>query len=143
MKSAQTDGFTFIELVISVGIMVTLAAIMTPIYTVWNAESRLKSTEANMIAVKQAFVNHFYLSVLDRSPEFPPAPADSLIDDEWGNSNILYNGRAPKTLFSKGIIPKNSFGEPFIYTILPPSEDSDYGFYLRDNRTGMAFAFEP
>ena len=128
MKKNRKNGFTLIELVISVAIMVTLSAIVAPTYSEYNVESRLRTTEANMISIKLAFINHFYLSVLDRSPEFPPAPADSVVNDVWGNSNILYNGKDPMSLFSKGIIPQNSFGDPFLYAILNPTYVERYGY---------------
>jgi len=143
MKYNEKDGFTLIELVISIAIMVTLSVIVAPTYARYSSESKVKTTEANMASIKQAFINHFYLSVLDRSPEFPPAPADSLLDDDWGSNEQLYNGRTPTSLFSKGIIPRNSFNEPFIYAILPPSGGERYGFYLEDPRTGLSYSYRP
>ena len=143
MDNENRKGFTLIELVISVAIMVTLSAIVAPTYTRFSTESRIRSTEANMIAVKQAFINHFYLSVLDRSTEFPPAPADSVMDDAWGSDPILYNGNTPVSLFSKGYIPKNSYGEPFLYALLSSTAEDQYGFFLKDAKSGLSFSFRP
>jgi len=143
MKYNEKDGFTLIELVISVAIMVTLSAIFAPNYARYNSESHAKTTEANMASIKQAFINHFYLSVLDRSTEFPPAPADSVMDDAWGSDPVLYNGKTPVSLFSKGFIPKNSYGEPFLYALLSPTAEDQYGFFLKDAKSGLSFSFRP
>jgi len=140
----KNKGFILIELIVSLAIMGTLAAIVAPVYTKYTVEGKMAKTEANMANIKQAFINYFYHNIMEqRRPEFPPAPADSIMDDSWANSPVLNNGKTPSSLFSEGIVPKNGFDQPFIYYLLEPTTTEKYGFVLRDPKTGKTISFRP
>lgn len=139
----KNGGFTLLELIVTVAIMTVLTAIAVPIYTEYTYKSKIQVSESNMVSVKQAFVKHFYMSVMARQPEFPPAPADSVLDDEWASSTILYDSSTPVFLFSEGYFPKNGFGNCFKYAILPPTGFDEQGFLLKDPDTGRNITFRP
>jgi prepilin-type N-terminal cleavage/methylation domain-containing protein len=143
MDIKNVKAFTLMELIVSLAIMGTLAAIVAPVYTKYTAESKNAKTMANMTNVKQAFLNYYLLyNMKGERPEFPPAPSDSILDDAWANSPILKNGQAPVSLFSEGVFPKNGFGLPFKYALIDTS-DRRKGFILIDPTTGFREEYRP
>ncbi len=139
----KQPGFTLFELIVSLAIMGTLAAVMVPTYTRYNNESKAAKSQVNMVNIKQAFINYYlYYNMRGERPEFPPAPADSILDDVWAYSPVLKDGSAPVSLFSEGIFPKNGFGFPFKYALIDTS-DSRKGFILIDPTTGLRDEYRP
>jgi hypothetical protein len=103
--------------------------------------AKLRKSQINMLEIKQAFVNHYYLSVISGTPEFPPDPSDSLMTEDWGNNAMLYNGRPVKFIFSTERIPYNPKGNPYFYHILGIPGDSTPGFILKDDDFNLVLKY--
>ncbi len=133
------NGFTLVELVVTAVLIGMLAAVAIPVYTSLTARANVAASRSDLEAVKTAFANHYYSSLLDGSREFPPAPTDSLMTTAWAAATSLKNGEAVQTLFSEGLVPLNPKGNPYRYGIY--SDNS--GFVLRDGDFLVFIVFEP
>jgi hypothetical protein len=113
-------------------------------------------SKANMLNIKQAFINNFYQSVIDRGKgEFPAEPSDYQMTFDWAANTTLYNGRSVSQLFSEGQIIYNPYDHPYLYQLigqggaggppLPPnsSPDAAYGFVISDPDIGHVIEFTP
>ena len=109
------------ELVVTVALMGILLSVSFPAYNGVAEQMQEKRNVANMHTIREAFFHYFYRMHQERgrSAHFPPAPTNetSLMDDEWSQTPMdsTLSPQAPKNLFSKGEVPKNSNKYPFKY----------------------------
>lgn len=139
-------GFTLLELIVTVAIMATLAAVAIPTYLKSQSDAQLRTSQANMINIKQAFINNFYYSVIDRGKkEFPAEPSDNQMTFNWANNTILYNGGTVSGLFSGGQIIYNPYNNPYLYKLIPLGSDPENtdGFVIEDPDIGIIMEFTP
>ena len=138
------NGFTIFELIITLSIIAVLSAVVFPTYMDKLAQAKGKVSQANMLQIKQAFVNHLYNSVLARHiTEIPPEPEDNQMTIEWSNSATLFNGRTMAELFSDGKMIYNPYGNPYLYEILPETGTEEEGFRIEDPDIGLVMEFRP
>ena len=144
-NTKKQSGYTLIELVVTVSIISVLAAVVLPTYLKSQAEAKGKVSQANMLNIKQAFVNHFYSSVIERNKgAYPPEPADNKMTHDWANNTILYNGRTPAQLFSEGHIIYNPYNHPYLYELIGSSNPEEAeGFRITDPDIGIVMEFMP
>lgn len=140
----EQGGFTLLELLITVGIIAILSAVSIPTYFEQQTKAKGRVSQANMLQIRQAFVNHFYDSVLERHlPELPPQPEENKMTTEWSNSTVLFNGRTVAELFSDGQMIYNPYGNPFLYEILPATPTDGEGFKIEDPDITRVMEFRP
>jgi len=140
----KTIGFTLLELVVTISIIAVLAGIAVPTYLNTQSKAKARVSLTNLMQIKQAFINHFYSSILDHQPqEFPPEPADNEMTVEWAKNTILYNGNSVAQLFSGGKIAINPYDNPYLYYILSATETEEEGFKLEDPDIGIVVRFRP
>ncbi len=139
-------GFTLLELVVTVSIMATLAAVVIPTYLKSQSDAQLRTSQANMINIKQAFINNFYYSVIDQSKQdYPDEPSNNQMTYNWANNTTLYNGNTVSGLFSGGQIIYNPYENPYLYALLPTGStpaNAD-GFVIEDPDIGFIMEFKP
>ena len=120
-KMAGRDGFTLMELVVTVVLLGILVSVSIPAYNGVAEETQGKRNEANMQTIREAFFHYFYRmhQTSGRSAHFPPAPTNQthVMDDEWASTPMdsTLSPEAPKHLFSQNKVPKNSNNKPFKY----------------------------
>ena len=120
-RSIDRDGFTLMELVVTVVLLGILVSVSIPAYNGVAEETQGKRNEANMQTIREAFFHYFYRmhQTSGRSAHFPPAPTNEtrVMDDEWSETPMdsTRSPQAPKNLFSRGEVPKNSNNNPFRY----------------------------
>lgn len=137
-------GFSLIELIVTISIMGLLAVMVTPIYTKWSANAKIARSEADLESIRRAFVNHYYESMIAGGhPEFPPAPADSLMTPEWANTPSLTGDKTPASLFSEGRVPMNPMDNYYKYGRLEDTGGIIGGFILRDPDIKTSVTFQP
>ena len=118
---AGRDGFTLMELVVTVVLLGILVSVSIPAYNGVAEETQGKRNEANMQTIREAFFHYFYRMHQERSrsAHFPPTPANEtrVMDDEWTSTPMdsTRSPQAPKDLFSRGELPKNANNNPFKY----------------------------
>lgn len=141
---SATSGMTLLELVVSVAIIAILASMGVATYTELQYEAKVKTSLSNAIQIEQAFINHFYNSVMDyEAKEFPPEPLDNKMTQDWADGVVLYNGRSVSDLFSGGRILYNSFGNPFLYERLTATNIEEDGFKIEDPDIGFIREYRP
>ncbi len=141
---SATRGMTLLELVVSVAIIAILASMGVATYTELQIEAKVKASVSNAIQIEQAFINHFYNSVMDHTTkEFPPEPIDNKMTREWADGAVLYNGRSVSDLFSGGKILYNSFGNPYLYELLQATDIEEEGFKIEDSDIGFIREYRP
>lgn len=136
-------GFSLIELIVTLSILGLLSVIVTPIYTKWSANAKIARSKADLESIKRAFVSYYYESMIAGHPEFPPAPADSLMTHDWANTHSLAGGKTPASLFSEGRIPMNPMDNYYKYGRLEDTGGIIGGFILRDPDIGTWVTFQP
>jgi prepilin-type N-terminal cleavage/methylation domain-containing protein len=120
-KMAGRDGFTLMELVVTVVLLGILVSVSIPAYNGVAEETQGKRNEANMQTIREAFFHYFYRmhQTSGRSAHFPPAPTNEtrVMDDEWSRTPMdsTRSPQAPKHLFSRSEVPKNANSNPFKY----------------------------
>ena len=87
-KIKSNAGVTMVELVIVLAIMGILSVTVIPMYSQMQAKSQATRNRANMEIIKDAFLNHFYHTYSMGTPSVP-TPPDSLMTDEWCNSQWI------------------------------------------------------
>jgi prepilin-type N-terminal cleavage/methylation domain-containing protein len=144
MKEKLNNGFTLLELVITISIIGILAAVVTPTYIQKQAQAKIVVSQSNMVAIRQAFINNFYQEVLEGNEGvFPPEPDDNQMTSEWSSTTVLSTGKTVDQLFSEGKLPKNSNGVAFLYTLLEGSEVVEAGFQIDDPDSDLSLEFRP
>ena len=109
------------ELVVTVALMGILLSVSFPAYNGVAEQMQEKRNVANMHTIREAFFHYFYRMHQERgrSAHFPPAPTNEtrVMDDEWSETPMdsTRSPEAPKNLFSRGEVPKNSNNKPFRY----------------------------
>jgi len=109
---AGRDGFTLMELVVTVVLLGILVSVSIPAYNGVAEETQGKRNEANMQTIREAFFHYYYRmhQTSGRSAHFPPAPTNEtrVMDDEWTSTPMdsTRSPQAPKHLFSKVKCPK-------------------------------------
>ena len=120
-KMAGRDGFTLMELVVTVVLLGILVSVSIPAYNGVAEETQGKRNEANMHTIREAFFHYYYRmhQTSGRSAHFPPAPTNEtrVMDDEWTSTPMdsTRSPQAPKHLFSRSEVPKNANSNPFRY----------------------------
>ena len=130
----DSSGFTFAEMIVTVAILGTIAAIAVPKFTELTFQSKIRKSETTILNIQQAFFNHYYNSLFSGIAEFPPDPIDSLMTLEWSLLPLLFNSGTPASLFRNGRVPMNPNRKPYIYHQLPPIPERGLapGFKLSD-----------
>ena len=120
-KMAGRDGFTLMELVVTVVLLGILVSVSIPAYNGVAEKTQGKRNEANMQTIREAFFHYYYRmhQTSGRSAHFPPAPTNEtrVMDDEWTSTPMdsTRSPQAPKHLFSRSEVPKNANSNPFRY----------------------------
>jgi len=120
-KMAGRDGFTLMELVVTVVLLGILVSVSIPAYNGVAEKTQGKRNEANMQTIREAFFHYYYRmhQTSGRSAHFPPAPTNEtrVMDDEWTSTPMdsTRSPQAPKHLFSRSEVPKNANNNPFKY----------------------------
>ena len=120
-KMAGRDGFTLMELVVTVVLLGILVSVSIPAYNGVAEKTQGKRNEANMQTIREVFFHYFYRmhQTSGRSAHFPPAPTNQthVMDDEWASTPMdsTLSPQAPKHLFSQDEVPKNANNNPFRY----------------------------
>jgi len=140
----MNKGFTLVELVITTVIMGMLAAVTIPTYKKLTAKSQVASSEADLEAIKKAFINYYYESMLSGNREFPPGNSgDNTLDTAWGNLK-LYNKNNASTLFSEGEVPSNPKKHFYVYSRLTDASDGNRPYFtLGDPDYKLLLTFKP
>ena len=120
-QKSAADGFTLMELVVTVVLMGILVSVSIPAYSGATERTQGKRNEANMQTIREVFFHYYYRMHQEsgRTAHFPPAPTNEtrVMDDEWSETPMdsTRSPQAPKNLFSRGEVPKNSNNNPFRY----------------------------
>ncbi len=120
-QKTATDGFTLMELVVTVVLLGILVSASIPAYNGVAERTQGKRNEANMQTIREVFFQYFFRmhQTSGRIAHFPPAPTNEnrVMDDEWVSAPMdsTRSPRAPKDLFSRDEVPKNSNNNPFRY----------------------------
>ena len=120
-KMAGRDGFTLMELVVTVVLLGILVSVSIPAYNGVAEKTQGKRNEANMQTIREAFFHYYYRmhQTSGRSAHFPPAPTNQthVMDDEWASTPMdsTLSPQAPKHLFSQDEVPQNANNKSFKY----------------------------
>ena len=120
-KWKERDGFTLMELVVTVVLLGILVSASIPAYNGVAERTQGKRNEANMQTIREVFFHYFYRMHQEKgsTAHFPPAPKNEnrVMDNEWTRTPIdsTRSLEAPKHLFSRGEVPKNANNNPFRY----------------------------
>ena len=118
---AGRDGFTLMELVVTVVLLGILVSVSIPAYNGVAEKTQGKRNEANMETIREVFFYYFYRMHQEsgRTAHFPPAPTNEtrVMNDEWTSTPMdsTRSPQAPKDLFTIGELPKNANNNPFKY----------------------------
>ena len=116
----NSDGYTMMELVVSLAILGTLMGTAMPIFSTLTDQTQADRNRANMNIIRETFFHYFYRTHMMGEPHFPATPDndDFLMDTTWATTaidSLMAPGITPKSLFSDSEVPKNSNGNPFYY----------------------------
>ena len=120
-QKSAIEGFTLMELVVTVVLLGILVSVSIPAYNSVAEKTQGKRNEANMQTIREVFFHYFYRMHQEsgRTAHFPPAPTNEtrVMDDEWTSTPMdsTRSPQAPKNLFSRGELPKNANSNPFRY----------------------------
>ena len=109
----NSNGFTLIELVVTIALVGILLGSAIPTFHRAVAETQSSVNISNMTIIKQSFMQYYYDNHMIGDPHFPQLPQDSLMDNTY-RQTILGDGRTPDMLFS-GNLPYNTNQKPYIY----------------------------
>jgi prepilin-type N-terminal cleavage/methylation domain-containing protein len=115
------NGFSMMELVVTLAILGILMSASIPAYNGVTERTQGKRNEVNMQTIREVFFHYFYRMHQEsgRTAHFPPAPTNQtqVMDDEWASTPMdsTLSPQAPKHLFSRNKVPKNSNNKPFKY----------------------------
>ena len=119
--TGRDDGFTMMELVVTIALMGILLSFAIPAYNGVSERMQGKRNEANMHTIREAFFHYFYRMHQEkgRTAHFPPAPTneDRTMNTDWTGTPMdsTLSPQAPRHLFAKGEVPLNSNRKPFMY----------------------------
>ncbi|MBT4033604.1 MAG: prepilin-type N-terminal cleavage/methylation domain-containing protein [Candidatus Marinimicrobia bacterium] len=140
----NNKGFTLLEAVITISIVGILAAVVTPTYIETQTEAKLVMSKSNASQLKQGIVNLYLGAFMDGEIEvWPDEPSDHKMTHNWAEATTLYDGRTVNQLYSSSTITYNPYGKPFLYYLLPETEDEPSGFRIDDPDTGVSLSFRP
>ena len=111
MKSS--NGFTLIELVVTIALVGILLGTAIPTFHRVVAETQSQVNISNMEIIKDTFLQYYYDNHMSGNPHFPEVPTDSLLNHSY-RQTTLGDGRTPDMLFS-GDLPYNTNNNPYIY----------------------------
>jgi prepilin-type N-terminal cleavage/methylation domain-containing protein len=140
-KKYNKRAFTLVELIVTIGIIVILTAIVAAKYSGLSEQASLNKSKANMSEIRTALMNHYFMSKFNDTEELPAMSADSLMNDTWGETTILYNGRSAKTIFSSGKVPRNPKGNFYHYWTVPTDHPDYPGIGLSDPDYGLVIKY--
>ena len=109
----NSNGFTLIELVVTIALVGILLGSAIPTFHRAVSETQSSVNISNMTIIKQSFMQYYYDNHMIGDPHFPRLPQDSLMDNTY-RQTILGDGRTPDMLFS-GDLPYNTNDKPYIY----------------------------
>ena len=109
----NSNGFTLIELVVTIMLVGILLGTAIPTFHRVVAETQSQVNISNMEIIKDTFLQYYYDNHMSGNPHFPQLPQDSLMDNTY-RQTILGDGRTPDMLFS-GNLPYNTNQKPYIY----------------------------
>ena len=109
----NSNGFTLIELVVTIALVGILLGTAIPTFHRVVAETQSQVNISNMEIIKDTFLQYYYDNHMSGNPHFPQTPADSLMNGVY-RQTILEDGRTPDMLFS-GDLPYNTNNKPYIY----------------------------
>lgn len=110
-------GFTFIESIVSLAIVGTLAGIVIPLYAGYMDKARIESAIADIRAISSALTTFF--ANRDTYPESLAEVGFATYRDPWGNPYQYLN---IQTAINKGLMRKDRFLVPI---------NSDYDLYSK------------
>ena len=109
----NSNGFTLIELVVTIALVGILLGTAIPTFHRVVAETQSQVNISNMEIIKDTFLQYYYDNHMSGNPHFPQVPTDSLLNDSY-RQITLEDGRTPDMLFS-GDLPYNTNNKPYIY----------------------------
>ena len=109
----NSNGFTLIELVVTIALVGILLGTAIPTFHRVVAETQAQVNISNMEIIKDTFLQYYYDNHISGNPHFPQLPLDSLLNDSY-RQITLGDGRTPDDLFS-GDLPYNTNQKPYIY----------------------------
>ena len=109
----NSNGFTLIELVVTIALVGILLGTAIPTFHRVVAETQFQVNISNMEIIKDTFLQYYYDNHMSGDPHFPQVPSDSLLNATY-RQTTLSDGRTPDMLFS-GDLPYNSNKKPFTY----------------------------
>ena len=143
-EGKASQGFTLLELIVTVSIIGILAAVVTPTYLETQTEAKLIMSETNISQIKQAFINLYLQGFLERKGDvWPDEPSDNKMTHDWANSTTVYDGRTVAQLFNGSKIIYNPYDHPYLYTLLPATDHEQAGIRIDDPDTGVSHSFRP
>ena len=143
-KIKLNDGYTLMELVVSISILATLAAAALPSYLGNQNDAKATMAHSQIQIIKQAFMNHFFSSLMENGEAvFPPVPEDNIMTLEWANTTILTTGLNVSSLFSESEFPISPFGEFYRYEQFTEEISEKTGIRITDPTTNLSVEFIP
>ena len=109
----NSSGFTLVELVVTIVLVVILLGTAIPTFSNTINETQIQVNKSNMGIIKDTFMQYYYDNHMSGNPHFPQTPIDSLMGDTYRQTQ-LEDGRTPDDLFS-GDLPYNTNNNPYIY----------------------------
>ncbi len=132
------------EAIITVSILGILAAVVTPTYLETQVEAKLVMSQAGVAQLQQGFINLYFEGLFKAEQDvWPDEPPDNKMTFSWANSTTLYDGRTVAQLFSSSTIIYNPYDRPYLYYLLPETEQEPAGFRIDDPDTGISLSFRP
>ncbi len=143
-EGQASQGFTLLELIVTVSIIGILAAVVTPTYLETQTEAKLIMSETNISQIKQAFINLYLQGFLEHKGNvWPDEPSDNKMTYDWANTTEVFDGRTVAQLFNGSKIIYNPYEHPYLYTLLPATAHEQAGIRIDDPDTGVSHSFRP
>ncbi len=144
MRKGSQRGFTLLEAVVTVSVMGILAAVVTPTYLKTQTDAKLVMSKSNIIQLQQGFIN-LYLDGLFKGETdvWPDEPPDNKMTFAWADATLLYDGRTVSQLYSSSQIIYNPYDHPFLYFLLPETDQERAGIKIDDPDMGISVSFRP
>ena len=109
----NSNGFTLIELVVTIALVGILVGSVIPTFHRAVNETQSSVNISNMVIIKNTFLQYYYDNHMSGDPHFPQLPENSLLDSTYRKLE-LGDGRTPDMLFS-GDLPYNTNQKPYTY----------------------------